>query len=125
MKFVLALVLVFMSAWVVFAVIDRIVDWAFKRGERDPYPEEFLYADPGRMHREVDRELERLAHRVSPAQSPTPTAGTATGTGTPHRSRTTKTSVGFITTYSGDFDRQSDYGEGTSLVGPARVEGKR
>jgi hypothetical protein len=119
MTFVCALVLVFMSAWIVFAVIDRIVDWAFARVERDPYPEEFLYADPGRMHREVDREVERLSHWVPPAQPPTPTAGTTTGAGAPHRSRTAAPRLGAT-------DRQSDYGEGTSLVGPASVvEGER
>jgi len=114
MTFLVAFALVLLSTWIVFAIVDRVVGWAFSRGERDPYPEEFLYADVGRMHREVDREVERLAARVPAPESPTPTAGPASRARGPYRSRTAAPRLGAA-------DRQSDYGAGTSLVGTSSV----
>jgi len=121
MTFVGVLVVVLLSVWIVFAIIDRVVGWAFERHERRrnaKYPQEFLYADVGRMHREVDREVERLAAWVPPAQSPTATAGPTSGARGPYRSRTAAPRLGAP-------DRQSEYGQSTSLIGTARVEGQR
>jgi len=121
MTFLLVLALVLISVWIVFAIIDRIVGWAFARHERrrnETYPQEFLYADIGRMHREVDREVERLAAWVPPAQYPDPTAGATPRARGPYRSRTAAPRLGAP-------DRQSEYGQSTSLIGTARVEGQR
>jgi hypothetical protein len=109
MTFLAAFVLVLLVTWMVFAIVDRIVGWAFARGERDPYPEDFLYADAGRLHREVDSEIERLSHWVPPTQYPVETAGPPARARGPYRSRTAPPRLGAT-------DRQSDYGQSTSLV---------
>ena len=113
MMFLFALSVVLLFALVIFAVVDWIVGRLFARGERllqDRYPEDFLYADMGRLHREVDLEVERLAARVPPPQYTAPTAGAASRARGPYRTRTAAPRLGAP-------DRQSEYGEGTSLIG--------
>jgi hypothetical protein len=122
MTFLVALVLVLVVAWIVFAIIDRIVGWAFERRERvvhERYPEEFLYADPARLHREAESEVDRLAGRVPPPQLVATVAGAASQARGPYRSTATVPRLVQATSGVCDLDRQSEYGQSTSLVGSA------
>jgi len=120
MTFLVALWLVLLITWIVFAIVDRIVGWAFARGERRArYPEDFLYADVGKQHREIAREVDRLSSRVPAPQYPAPVAGPTSRARGAYRSRATTASVGSVP------DRQSEYGQSTSLIGSARVEESR
>jgi hypothetical protein len=121
MTFLVVLGVIVLAALALYGVFAWIVEAAFARGEhwlQERQPEDFRYADAGRMHRETQGEVDRLAARLPAQKYPAPVAGPTAKARGPYRSGASTGRVGDPR----ELDRNSDYGQSTSLVS---VEGDR
>lgn len=121
--FVLLLVLGFIGIMVVDVIVDLLATRRLRIWRRRRSIQRLsggpTYADPGRMHRETAREVDRLDARVPAPHSPVPLAGPAARAGGVSRSRPAATRV------APGAGRAAGYGTGTSLVFPGHADPKK